>query len=134
VITDGERHHPINVLPGREAASLAAWLRAHPGVEVICRDRAGAYAEGAALGVPDALQVADRFHILQNLSQAVEKCVAAHRDCLRTAVPPPDYEVTGMQSADSEAGLPSTFLPTGRRAERMRAHHALAHGLLSRCF
>jgi hypothetical protein len=70
----------------------------------------------------------------RNLSQAVEKCVAAHHDCLRTAVPPPDYEVTGMQSADSEAGLPSTFLPTGRRAERMRAHHALAHGLLSRCF
>ena len=79
MITDGERHKPIDVLPGREAASLAAWPKAHPGTEVICRDRAGAYAEGAALGAPDAPQVADRFHILQNLGQAVERCVAAHR-------------------------------------------------------
>lgn len=61
VITDGECHHPIDVLPGREAAPLAAWLKAHPGADVICRDHAGAYAEGITLGAPHALQVADRF-------------------------------------------------------------------------
>ncbi|WP_145969053.1 transposase [Streptomyces hyaluromycini] len=88
VITDGERHHPIDVLSGREAAPLAAWLNAHPGVEVICRDRAGAYAEDAALGAPEALQGADRFHLLQNLGQAAEEAVVARRDCLRTFIPP----------------------------------------------
>ena len=71
LLCDLERHQVIGLLEGREGEALAKWLKEHPGVEIITRDRASAYAEGARDGAPDAMQVADRFHLLQNLSKAM---------------------------------------------------------------
>jgi transposase len=67
ILVDLERHQPIDLLEGRTADGLRDWLQLHPGVEVITRDRSGEYARGAREGAPQAQQVADRWHILQNL-------------------------------------------------------------------
>src|SRR5215471_9042453 len=73
-----ERRQPVALLPERTAEPVAQWLREHPGVEVIARDRASAYAEGARHGAPGATQVADRFHVLQNLAEALTHVFATH--------------------------------------------------------
>ena len=93
ILVDLERHCPIDLLPERSAAALATWLQAHPGVEIISRDRCGLYAEGATQGAPSALQVADRWHLMQNLREALERVLERHRACLQAfavLVPPRD--------------------------------------------
>jgi transposase len=73
IIVDLERHRVVDLLPDRSAATLAGWLQPRPGIAVVARDRSTEYASGIALGAPTAVQVADRWHLLANLRQAVER-------------------------------------------------------------
>lgn len=78
ILVDLEKNQVIDLLPDREAATLAAWLQAHPGVKVVARDRAGAYADGIRQGAPEAVQVADRWHLLRNIGDAVKAIADQH--------------------------------------------------------
>jgi transposase len=76
LLVDLQAHCPVEVLPDREADTVVRWLRAHRGVKIISRDRAGAYAEAATRGAPRARQVADRYHVLVNLRDAIKGTLA----------------------------------------------------------
>lgn len=85
VVIDADTGARIDVLPGRGAQVVARWLRAHPGVEVVCRDGSAAYAQAVRDALPNAVQVADRWHLWHGLCDAAGKEVAAHSACWATA-------------------------------------------------
>ena len=85
ILVDMEKNQPIDLLPDRDADTLEKWLKDHPGVEIISRDRAGSYAQGAKAGAPDAIQVADRWHLLKNLGDALKRMLDQYNRELRLA-------------------------------------------------
>lgn len=85
ILVDLEQRQVVDLLPNREADTLTAWLQDHPGIEIICRDRASDYAKAATTGAPQAVQIADRWHLLKNLGEALQRLLTGQTKVLRLA-------------------------------------------------
>ena len=118
ILVDLEQHRVIDLLPDRESATLAAWLKQHHGVAVVTRDRSPSYAAGIHEGAPGVVQVADRFHLLLNVREALEKVVKRRYRFLRSqtlAAPPSSAPAP---ENDAYAGCRLRLLPHLEGARR----------------
>ncbi|MFD9651400.1 transposase [Streptomyces mirabilis] len=106
-----------------DAEDGRAWLREHPGVEIVCRDRAAFFADGARTGAPQAQHCADKWHVWHNLGEAVERLVSRHRALLRDLVEPEPSPEPEVEPATADAEPPEPY-PQGRFLDRLRDTHA----------
>ena len=108
IVVDLERRRPLDLLPDRSAATLAIWLRREPQIRIVARDRSTEYARGAASGAPPAVQVADRWHLLLNARQMIERWLARVHPRLKRLPPvmapaPSTRRTTAYPRAPAEA-------------------------------
>ena len=126
IILDLETHTILDLLPDREAVSVKEWLVRHPEVEIVSRDRGGAYADGAAQGAPQAEQVADRWHLCKNLGDAVETALLR----LRLRVPDrpaSEKETPSAPSPSAPLETPSTEQKRRSQVKRVRKQEVADH-------
>lgn len=130
ILVDAAAHRIVDLLEDPSADALVDWLAKHPGAEVICRDRDGVYASAARRGAPDALQVADRWHLMHNLADVLERfavrVLAAVRKELKAEEP---AELT--RSPDLQPPLHFSSPSAGRLMTRNAQRHAEIHELLA---
>jgi transposase len=124
ILVDLERRRVIDLLPDRESATLSTWLKTHPGVEVISRDRSFSYAAGISEGAPGALQVADRFHLLMNVRDALEKVMYRQNRLLRSQTLAAPVATAPTEANDAYAGCRLRLQPHLTRPKRVRRRRA----------
>jgi transposase len=119
-------HRVSDLLPDRTAESLAAWLKLHPEIVTIARDRCGLYADGATLGAPQAQQVADRFHLVLNLSSAMERVLEEHsRELILPPAGDPAQAPESIGPTANDAVLPSAITPPPPTPSQQRRQRRL---------
>jgi transposase len=124
ILVDMERHRVIDLLPDREAATLSAWLKAHPDVEVVSRDRSPTYAAAINEGAPGAMQVADRFHLLMNVREVLEKVMTRQNRLLRSRSLAAPASTAPSEENDAHAGCRLRLAPHLGRVKRSRRRKA----------
>jgi transposase len=98
IIVDLEQREVVDLFPERAAGMTADWFKKHPGVEIISRDRCGSFAQGAREGAPQARQIADRFHIVKNMREAIKVQLSrAPGFCARPLLPTDGEEVASVR-------------------------------------
>src|SRR5215469_10562675 len=113
----------LDLLSDRTAETAAAWMREHPEIELVSRDRGGDYASAAAAGAPQAVQCADRFHLIKNLGEALEGILARHLAARRRG------QVAAISPTPSETAQPKQPphpLPKSVARSSAKREHRLA--------
>jgi len=114
ILVDLERHRVVNLFEGHSVESIARWLRQHPGVEVVSRDRSNICREGTNAGAPDALQVADRWHLLHSLALALEESLLRKRSALGRAAAPETDEGEELLPGSIDGDVSTLSVRLGR--------------------
>jgi len=130
ILIDHERGHVVDLLPDRTPETLAHWFRDHAGVEIVTRDRAEAYAQGITHGAPEALQVADRWHLIKNLTDALTSVLQDHRraieqhlaQCAGPSAPPAVATLPAVSHTQPPPAKPPTVADQQRQARAEQAH------------
>lgn len=134
LLVDLQTHRPLDLLPDRTSATLLTWLKQHPQIQILCRDRSREYARAASQGAPQAQQVADRFHLVANLREALQHLVERHRSTLAGIVLPNRQGSSEISPSVLKTRLPEKRSPleedqrqaaTDKRLMRHRQIHAL---------
>ncbi|GJD66365.1 ISL3 family transposase ISMex10 [Methylobacterium frigidaeris] len=117
VVVDLERHRPLDLLPDRSAATLATWLRHEPQIHLVARDRSTEYARGTTMGAPSARQVADRWHLLLNTRQMLERWLVLVHPRLKQ-LPPTTPPAPSVRRTKAYSRAPAEVLTRAAAVER----------------